>query len=133
MLNRCNICGGGEFSPGPRGRMSSSLRPPCCVKCGSLERQRVQRAILQRLPPGFLANRRCLQFSQDVALDPKRFSSFEVSVFEGTNSLDMERIDRPDASYDYVALNHVLEFVPDDRKAFAELVRILSPDGILQI
>jgi SAM-dependent methyltransferase len=113
--------------------MSKSARPPCCLKCGSLERHRMQREILQLLPRALFSGRSCLQFSHDAALDPTWFFAFEISVFGGMNSLDVQSIERPDASYDYVTMNHVLEFVPDERKAFAELIRILTPDGILQI
>jgi len=133
MQTHCNICGGADFGPGPLGRMSHTLLPPRCRKCGSLERQRAQHAILQAIPPGLFAKRKCLQVSRDPALDPTRFAAFEVSIHGRENSLDLEKIDRPNGSYDYIAMNHVLEFVRDDRKAFTELLRILTGDGILQI
>ncbi|MUP44288.1 class I SAM-dependent methyltransferase [Gramella sp. BOM4] len=40
-----------------------------------------------------------------------------------------------DASFDFILCNHVLEHIPDDRKAMEELYRILRPGGtaILQI
>ncbi|MDQ2103337.1 methyltransferase domain-containing protein [Azospirillum isscasi] len=129
----CNICGGTEFGPGPAQRMSDSGKPPHCVKCGSLERHRANRGLFLNFPIGALSWRRALQFSPDMALNPSWFSSFEVSVYGGHNSLDLQKIDRPDESYDFVSLSHVLEFVPDDHASFNEIIRILSPRGLLHL
>ena len=37
----------------------------------------------------------------------------------------------PDAAFDVVFFNHVLEHIPDDRRALAEVYRILKPGGLL--
>lgn len=74
---------------------------------------------------------RCLQFSRDATIDARWFGRFELSVFGKENSLDLQRIDRPDASYDAVICNHILEHVPDHRAALRELARILSAHGFL--
>jgi SAM-dependent methyltransferase len=42
---------------------------------------------------------------------------------------DITDIDAPDDSFDFILCSHVLEHVPDDRKAMRELVRVLRPDG----
>jgi hypothetical protein len=81
-------------------------------------------------PPEMLSWRRALQFAPDASLDPTWFRSFETSTYEGENSIDLQEIDRPDGSYDFISLSMVLEFVPDDRKAFGELARIGS-DGCI--
>jgi hypothetical protein len=127
----CNICGGREFVPGPNGRLAKSGAPPRCRSCGSLERQRSLRAFLSRLPAEMLSWRRAIQFAPDASLDPSRFRSFETSTYEGENSIDLQEIDRPDDSYDFISLSMVLEFVPDDRRAFGELVRVGSDACII--
>jgi hypothetical protein len=127
----CNICGGREFVPGPNGRLSKSGAPPQCANCRSLERQRSLRACLSRLPPETLSWRRALQFAPDASLDPAWFQSFETSTYGGENSIDLQEIDRPAGSYDFISLSSVLEFVADDRRAFSELMRIGSEACIL--
>jgi hypothetical protein len=122
----CNICGGEEFVPGPNGRLTSTGAAPRCGNCGSLERQRSLRAFLSLLPLEMLAWRRAIQFAPDGSLDPAWFRSFETSTYEGGNSIDLQEIDRADGSYDFISLSMVLEFVPDDRRAFGELVRVGS-------
>jgi len=45
--------------------------------------------------------------------------------------MDITRIDLPDASQTLIWCSHVLEHVPDDRKALSEFLRVLTPGGIL--
>lgn len=127
----CNICGGTEFVPGPNGRLSESGEAPRCAGCHSLERQRSLHACLLRVSPEMLSWRRALQFAPDASLDPAWFRSFETSTYGGENSIDLQEIDRPDGSYDFISLSMVMEFVPDDRKAFGELARIGSDRCII--
>jgi SAM-dependent methyltransferase len=103
------------------------------VACGSLERQRANRRVLSCFPIGSLARLRALQFSLDSALSGWWFGSLEVSVYGGANSLDLQCIDRPSGSYDFVSLSHVLEFVVDDAACVSELARILSPHGVINL
>ena len=129
----CNICGGEEFGPGPNGRMAVNGNLPHCLHCGSLERHRILRGLFMALPRDFLGWRRALQFSPDTGLDPAWFLRHEISIYGEENSLDIRAIDRPDGSYDFISLNHVMEFIREDRLGFKELIRVLSPRGVLQI
>lgn len=129
----CNICGGREFELGPNGRKASTGKLPRCTGCQSLERHRQLRQIYTQLPRDYLAGLEVLQLSPDIGVDPSWFKSYEVSVFQGENSVDIEAIDRPDANYDLVICNHVLEHVADDRQGLRELMRIVRPQGLLQI
>lgn len=130
----CIICGGEEFSTGPNGRSSFAGIPPRCVRCQSLERHRALRGVYEVLRHELdFTSMRALQISQDRSIVPAWFASHELSVYGGTNSIDIQAIDRADGAYDLVVCNHVLEHVPDDRKALSELVRVVGTDGILQL
>ena len=48
---------------------------------------------------------------------------------EGICKIDVTQIPYADAAFDWVLCNHVLEHVPDDRKALSELFRVLKPGG----
>ena len=128
----CNICGETRFVPGPFGRLSEQGLAPRCAGCRSLERHRVARAAIDRFRiPERFAGLRLIRFSADPIVDDRWFSSAEVSIYGGSNSIDVQRIGRADQSYDVVVCSHVIEHVADDRRAISELARILSPRGFL--
>jgi SAM-dependent methyltransferase len=129
----CTICGGSRFEPGPNGRMSSTGRLPRCSGCRSLERHRQLRRVYAFLPAEDLAGLEVLQLSPDIGVDAAWFRRYEVSEYGGDNSLDLQAIDRPDAAYDLVICNHVLEHVADDRQGLRELLRVTRPDGFVQL
>jgi hypothetical protein len=129
----CNICGGTDFTEGPSGRLSATGIAPRCQTCRSLERHRAFRAAMDRIPRALLSWRSALQFAPDSSIDPTWFASFEGSVYGGENSIDVQQIPRPDGTYDFISLSHVMEFVPDDVGAFGELMRVGSHALILHI
>lgn len=129
----CIICGGTDFASGPSGRKSRTGAWPRCKGCQSLERHRLLRKLWIKIPEGLLSRGRVLQFSPDLSVLSDWFGEYELSIFSGTNSIDMQNISRPDDHYDVIICNHVLEHIPDDRKAFQELLRVLSPTGFLEI
>jgi SAM-dependent methyltransferase len=63
-------------------------------------------------------------------IQPRRYYHLET-----VKLIDLLDIDAEDGEFDLVLCNHVLEHVPDDRKAMRELARVLSPQGraILQV
>ena len=63
-------------------------------------------------------------------IDPKRYSQINNIVY-----IDLSDITFQTESFDLIICNHVLEHIPDDKKAMSELYRILSVKGkaILQV
>ena len=49
----------------------------------------------------------------------------------GVQCQDVQRLTYGDASFDLVTSTEVFEHVPDDRRAFAEVHRVLRPGGLL--
>jgi len=47
----------------------------------------------------------------------------------GIQTADLTRTKFPDNSFDVIVCSHVLEHIPDDAAAFAELYRVLKPGG----
>lgn len=127
----CSICGNDSFQPAPFNRLSRNGMPPVCTKCRSLERHRIFREIFNRIRTPDFRNQLCLQFSNDPSTAGGWFRDRETSMYGGDNSLDLQAVDRPDAAYDVVVCNHVLEHVPDYRAGIRELVRITKPTGFV--
>jgi SAM-dependent methyltransferase len=113
--------------------MAPNGRLPRCARCRSLERHRIFRIMFERLGPRDFADWSAIQFSPDPTVDRGWFRAFELSVFEGDNSVDIQSIDRPSGAYDLVVCSHILEHVSDDRAALRELLRITAPDGLLYL
>lgn len=133
VVPRCPICGGSTFVPGPKGRMAPNGSLPRCADCQSLERHRIFRIMFERLGPEYFATWSAIQFSPDPTVDPAWFGSYELSVYGEPGGLDIQAIDRADASYDYVGCSHVLEHVGDDRAGLRELLRIAAPGGLVYL
>jgi SAM-dependent methyltransferase len=127
----CPICGSTAFTHGPNGRLSPEGVLPRCTGCRSLERHRAYRTAFAALDPSRFSGLSALQFSPDPVVESTWFGDHEVSEYGTETALDLQAIDRPDASYDVVVVNHVLEHVPDDLAALRELDRVVRADGFV--
>lgn len=58
-------------------------------------------------------------------LDTKRYKHLPT-----LKACDLQDMPFDDASFDWVICNHVLEHIPDDRRAMREILRVLKPGGI---
>lgn len=111
-----------------------------CPRCSSLERDRFLKVFLdkRKLPVSgsrllHIAPERCLfdLFERDSSIKYLPADKFEpgYSYPRGTVNIDITKIDSADNHYDLIICNHVLEHVPEDRKAMRELRRVLNPGG----
>jgi SAM-dependent methyltransferase len=125
-------------SCGYRGPFRAYGDPPrldaLCPGCESLERHRL--LCLATAERGLFQGGRALHFAPEPAVTRfvrpcvERYDTADIAQGRADQVLDLEDIRVPDACYDWVIASHVLEHV-DDRKALAELRRILRPGGVL--
>jgi SAM-dependent methyltransferase len=128
----CNICNNTEFIF-PEFRIGKSLTvyqgnedlPPMCASCKSLERHRIIKKVYFANKK---SNKKPLLFSKDPA---KKYlpSITEISIYGKENSIDIQKIDRDNESYDLIFHHHILEHIENDELAFSELCRILAKGG----
>jgi SAM-dependent methyltransferase len=107
-----------------------------CVNCGSLERHRLLWLFLKRRPglitPGatrflHVAPEPCIAEKLREASGPGYLSADLMN--DAMERMDICDIHYPEASFDAIYCNHVLEHVADDRKAMREFKRVLRPQG----
>lgn len=108
-----------------------------CPSCGSLERHRfvwlylAQRTNLFDARPKrvlHIAPERCFADRFAKRIGPGYITA-DLQSDSVAESIDLERIPHRDGSFDVVYCSHVLEHVTDDRRAMAEMRRVLKPNG----
>jgi SAM-dependent methyltransferase len=128
-------CCGGTFRAMRRFHGRPDAR---CPGCGALERHRILWLFIERELGIARLRGRMLHVAPEFVLE-RRFRALNGLEYiagdlapqrPGIRRLDVTAIDFPDASFDRVVMNHVLEHVPDDRAAIREIRRILRPNGL---
>jgi len=140
--HRCTICCSQVKRFRPYGLLKPRNNAQCPV-CGCLERHRLIWLYLERktdLLDGRTKKLLHVAPEQQIAL---RFQSVpgvdylsgDLSAHKAMVQMDITDIQYPADTFDIVYCSHVLEHVPDDRRAMSELCRVLKPGGwaILQV
>lgn len=141
---------GPHYCPVCEGRIRRFLpygEPPrkhaLCPLCGSLERHRLDweffvretdlfdgspKTLLHIAPEPFLTEQ--FRQIQDLA-----YVSADIRMPEAMVHMDITNISYPDGHFSVIYCSHVLEHIPNDEDAIAELFRVLSPGGwaVLQV
>lgn len=102
----------------------------------SLERHRLLWLYLKNETSFFTENLKVLHFAPEQAFY-KRFRNLKNLDYTTTDlnspladvKADICNLPFDDNSFDFILCNHVLEHIPDDKKAMQELFRILKPGG----
>ena len=140
---------GGKSNPVNRGLqiVGAGRRPNRkCPRCRSSDRERLMLLYLQHctdLLDAHPAERRKLLhvapernlgwvLEREAHLD---YLSVDLDVSRAMVEVDITKIPYPDDCFDAILCNHVLEHVPNDRRAMSEIRRVLRPEGlaILQV
>ena len=129
----CVVCGSEWRAFGPLGGAANRQ----CPRCLSLERHRLLWLYLERdRSELFTTDNRVLHIAPERSLQKRLRALPKLDYLSGDldspladMQLDVTDLSFPDASFDVVICNHVLEHVPDDRKAMSELHRVLRPGG----
>jgi SAM-dependent methyltransferase len=61
------------------------------------------------------------------SLDELSYTTADIDPGAAGEQMDITAIPRPDATFDLILVSHVLEHVPEDDAAMAELYRVLRP------
>lgn len=108
-----------------------------CPRCGALERHRLQYLVLMDLFDAMDPSRlKMLHFAPEpffASIFLKRFGEYETADLSMKNvnyNVDIQNLPFKDGTYDFIFASHVLEHIPNDRKALQEIRRILKPNGI---
>jgi SAM-dependent methyltransferase len=132
----CPICERDSDHFGPYGL--SPRADARCPVCGSLERHRMIWLFLKRKTDLFTKlPAKALHIAPERALEIKFRKVFgagylTADLLVGGVDLKMDicNIEFPDDTFDFILCSHVLEHVPDDRKAMREFRRVLSRRGV---
>src|SRR5262245_48766307 len=109
-----------------------------CPSCGSNDRERLPALYLDRVLAAYDRRRRyrLIEFAPGEALDRAirrypfvEYRSADLHRHDVDDRVDLTACPYADGAVDIFICSHVLEHIPDDRKAMRELNRILAPDG----
>jgi SAM-dependent methyltransferase len=129
---RCNSCGWFGYRFEPFGNKMTYRGDAMCPICGSLERHRAAHLMLKdRISLG----QKILHVAPEPWIVPwlvaRSCEYLNIDLYvPAMREMDLTALELPDACKTLVWCSHVLEHIPDDRKALREIYRVLEPGGL---
>ncbi|MGH2941737.1 MAG: methyltransferase domain-containing protein, partial [Solirubrobacteraceae bacterium] len=107
-----------------------------CPSCGSMERHRLLWLYLQQRTDVHTQRYRVLHLAPELSIQRllRRLPNIDYVSADLAAPLadvhcDIQALPFEDDGFDVVICNHVLEHIPDDRRAMSELARVTAPGG----
>lgn len=107
-----------------------------CPRCDSLDRHRLLWLYLPDCTNIFRDRLKVLHFAPEATFQKMlcgapnlEYTSADLDSPLAMVSLDITDISYTENTFDVILCSHVLEHIPDDRKAMSELYRVLKPGG----
>lgn len=122
--------------------VGAGVRNALCPVCNSSDRIRLLYLFLRLKTNLFADQLSLLHFAPEPSLQKiieghKNIQYLTADLYQEDvmEKIDITAIPYPDDSFDAILCNHVLEHIPDDKKAIQELYRVLKPGGwaVLQV
>jgi SAM-dependent methyltransferase len=137
----CPVCGGHfrKFLPYGHNKVRDNV---LCPKCFSLERHRLLWLFLKNKTGIFTESWRVLHIAPEQCfykhfrkLENLQYTTADLESPIADVQIDVQSLPFDENTFDVVICNHVMEHVPDDRKAIGEIFRVLKRGGfaILQV
>ncbi len=131
----CPVCNRNSRMFGAIGKVQRSDAQ--CIHCGAVERHRLVWLFFKRKTDLFSGQSlKMLHVAAEPSLEERLRSrlgsGYLTADLYNQNAMvkmDITDIQYPDDSFDVIYCSHVLEHVPDDRKAMREFFRVLKKDG----
>ena len=131
----CPVCGSWTrlfLSYGPSTKRRKDV---VCPVCFSHERHRLAWVFITTSTDlGSAIPKKLLHFAPEPEFERKlrripwiEYLSADLLNTHVVEKMDISDINQPDDSFDIILCSHVLEHVPEDRKAMSELFRVLKP------
>jgi predicted SAM-dependent methyltransferase len=106
-----------------------------CPVCGSFDRERLAYLYLKNRPHLLFRGTRLLHVAPEYNLSSWLRSRVDYLVTSDLArndvdlNIDLTKIPFPNSTFNAIICNHVLEHIPDDSAAMAEIFRVLKPGG----
>jgi len=113
--------------------IGNGLRKGGCPACMSYDRHRWQYYVINNYTDLIKKDHTVLHFAPEYRLFTNKLNYFTADIVKGRADyvVDITDIGFEDKTFDYIIANHVLEHIPDEKKAISELIRCLKDDGTI--